>query len=57
MVKGNLAYKYYEEEQEQEVDYTYKPDPPNYTSVSLQEVIDNKMRLEASVFNIEAKAA
>ena len=57
MVKGNLAYKYYEEEQEQEIDHTYLPDPLKYTSVSLQEVIENKLRLEASAFNLEAKAA
>ena len=57
MVRGNLAYKYHEEEQEQEIDYTYLPDPLKYTSVSLQEVIENKLRLEASAFNLEAKAA
>jgi len=57
MVAHNLAYKYYEEEKEQEIDYTYKPDPLKYTSVSLQEVLDNKLRLEASAFNLEAKAA
>jgi type I restriction enzyme S subunit len=56
MVAHNLAYKYYEEE-EQEIDYTYLPDPLKYTSVSLQEVLDNKLRLEASAFNLEAKAA
>jgi len=55
MVAHNLAYKHYEEEQE--IDYTYLPDPLKYTSVSLQEVIDNKMRLEASAFNLEAKTA
>jgi type I restriction enzyme S subunit len=56
MVAGNLAYKYYEE-QEQEQDYTYLPDPLKYTSVSLQEVRENKLRLEASAFNLEAKVA
>jgi type I restriction enzyme S subunit len=56
MVTGNLAYKYYED-QEPEQDYTYLPDPLKYTSVSLQEVGENKFRLEASAFNIEAKVA
>jgi type I restriction enzyme S subunit len=50
-----LAYKYYEEEPQQ--DYTYLPDPLKYTSVSLQEVRENKLRLEASAFNLEAKVA
>ena len=57
MVAHNLAYKYYEEEQEQDIDFTYLPDPLEYTSVSLKEVIKNKLRLEASAFNLEAKAA
>ncbi|KAA6318612.1 hypothetical protein EZS27_031401 [termite gut metagenome] len=56
MVAGNLAYKYYEEK-EQEQDYTFLPDPLKYTSVSLQEVRENKLRLEASAFNLDAKVA
>lgn len=56
MVASNLAYKYYKEE-ELQPDYTYLPDPLKYTSVSLQEVMENKLRLEASAFNLEAKIA
>lgn len=55
MVNSNLAYKF--QEYESEIDYTYLPDPLNYTSVSLKEVFNNKLRLEASAFSIEAKAA
>jgi type I restriction enzyme S subunit len=55
MVTSNLAYKYYEEEPQQ--DYTYLPEPLKYTSVSLQEVMENKLRLEASAFNLDAKVA
>lgn len=55
MVKGNLAYKF--QEVEEEIDYTYLPEPLKYTSVSLTEVFNNKLRLEASAFSIEAKIA
>ncbi|MBV6647607.1 MAG: hypothetical protein KI790_19270 [Cyclobacteriaceae bacterium] len=46
MVKGNTAYKL--QEVEAEIDYSYLPDPLKYTSVSLKEVFNNKLRLEAS---------
>ncbi len=53
--KSNLAYKF--QEVEKEIDYTYLPDKLKYTSVSLTEVFNNKMRLEANAFNLEAKVA
>jgi type I restriction enzyme S subunit len=52
---SNLAYKF--QEVEKEIDYTYLPDQLKYTSVSLTEVFNNKLRLEASSFSIEAKFA
>lgn len=55
MVNSNLAYKF--QEVEEEIDYTYLPDPIKYTSVSLAEVYNNKLRLEANSFNLEAKVA
>lgn len=55
MVKSNLAYKF--QEVEKEIDYTYLPDQLKYTSVSLKEVFDNKLRLDANAFNLEAKVA
>lgn len=53
--KSNLAYKF--QEVEKEIDYTYLPDKLKFTSVSLTEVFDNKLRLEANAFNLEAKVA
>ncbi|MCB0517041.1 MAG: restriction endonuclease subunit S [Bacteroidetes bacterium] len=53
--KNNLAYKF--QEVEKEIDYTYLPDQLKYTSVSLTEVFNNKLRLEANAFNLEAKVA
>lgn len=53
--KSNLAYKF--QEVEKEIDYTYLPDQLKYTSVSLTEVFNNKLRLEANAFNLEAKVA
>jgi len=53
--RSNLAYKF--QEVEEEIDYTYLPDKLKYTSVSLTEVFNNKLRLEASSFSIEAKFA
>lgn len=55
MVNSNLAYKF--QEVEQEIDYTFLPDQLKYTSVSLTEVFNNKLRLEANSFNLEAKVA
>lgn len=55
MVDGNLAYKF--QAVEQEIDYTFLPEPLKYTSVSLNEVFKNKLRLEANAFNLEAKVA
>ncbi|WP_062062318.1 hypothetical protein [Aquimarina longa] len=53
--KSNLAYKF--QEVEEEIDYTYLPDKLKYTSVSLTEIFNNKLRLEASAFSIESKLA
>ena len=53
--RSNLAYKF--QEVEKEIDYTYLPDQLKYTSVSLTEVFNNKLRLEANSFNLEAKVA
>lgn len=53
--KSNLAYKF--QEVEKEIDYTYLPDKLKFTSVSLTEVFNNKLRLEANAFNLEAKVA
>lgn len=55
MVGGNLAYKLQPEVVE-EIN-PLAPDPLKYTSVSLSEVFSNNTRLEASAFNLEAKAA
>lgn len=52
---GNLAYKL-QPEMIEEIN-PLAPDPLKYTSVSLSEVFSNNTRLEASAFNIEAKAA
>lgn len=51
---GNLAYKL-QPEMIEEIN-PLAPDPLKYTSVSLSEVFSNNTRLEASAFNIEAKA-
>lgn len=53
--KSNLAYKF--QEVEKKIDYTYLPDQLKYTSVSLTDVFNNKLRLEANAFNLEAKVA
>ena len=55
MVTGNLAYKLQPEVVEEINPLT--PDPLKYTSVALSEVFSNNTRLEASAFNLEAKAA
>ncbi|RZJ66762.1 MAG: restriction endonuclease subunit S [Flavobacterium sp.] len=55
MVNNNLAFKL--QDVEEEVDYSFLPEPPKYTSVSLAEVFNNKLRLEASAFSIESKVA
>lgn len=55
MVIGNLAHKLQPEEIER-ID-PLAPDPLKYTSVALSEVYSNNTRLEASAFNLEAKAA
>ncbi len=52
---GNLAYKFHETEEE--IDYRYLPDELKYTSVSLKDVFNNNLRLEANAFNLEAKVA
>ena len=55
MVNGNLAYKIQPEIIE-DIN-PLAPDPLKYTSVALSEVFSNNTRLEASAFNLEAKAA
>lgn len=55
MVNSNLAYKF--QEVEEEIDYSFLPDQLKYTSVSLTDVFNNKMRLEANAFNLKAKVA
>jgi len=55
MVNSNLAYKF--QEVEKEIDYSFLPDQLKYTSVSLSEVFNNKLRLEANAFNLKAKVA
>ena len=55
MVTGNLAHKLQPEEIVR-ID-PLAPDPLKYTSVALSEVYSNNTRLEASAFNLEAKAA
>jgi type I restriction enzyme, S subunit len=52
---SNLAYKF--QEVEKEIDYTYLPEQLKYTSISLTEVFNNKLRLEANAFNLEAKVS
>jgi len=52
---SNLAYKF--QEVEEEIDYAYLPEQLKYTSVSLNEVYNNKLRLEASAFSIDSKIA
>ncbi len=55
MVTGNLAYKL--QNKEVEIPNPLAPDPLKYTSVGLSEVLSNNTRLEASAFNLDAKAA
>ncbi len=45
------------QEMVEEIDYSYLPEPIKYTSVSLSDVFENKLRLEASAFSIDAKIA
>ena len=55
MVADNLALnRFYEEKP---IENPLSPTPLQYTSVSLSEVQYNKLRLEASAFNLNAKAA
>lgn len=55
MVTGNLAYKL--QTKEVDIPNPLAPDPLKYTSVGLSEVLSNNTRLEASAFNLDAKAA
>lgn len=55
MVTGNLAYKL--QTKEVEIPNPLAPDPLKYTSIGLSEVLSNNTRLEASAFNLDAKAA
>ena len=40
MVSGNLAYKL-QEEQKKEKDYTFLPEKPKWTTVSLLDIVNN----------------
>jgi type I restriction enzyme S subunit len=55
MVENNLAYKF--QEIENDIDYTFLPEQLKYSSISLKEIFNNKLRLEASAFSIDAKIA
>ena len=57
MVTGNLAKKIGELVTELEKDYTFLPDKPKHTSVSLLDIVNNNYRFEAFAFNLEAKVA
>lgn len=57
MVTGNLAHKLQEQEKQREKDYTFLPDKPKHTSVSLLDIVNNKYRFDAEAFNLEAKVA
>ena len=57
MVTGNLAHKIQEQEKKVEKDYTFLPDKPKHTSVSLLDIVNNKYRFEAGAFNMDAKVA
>ncbi|TCK58383.1 type I restriction enzyme S subunit [Seleniivibrio woodruffii] len=54
---GNTAPRHIHDIEKPEKDYTFLPDKPKSTSVSLNDIIHNKMRFEASAFDLEAKAA
>ncbi len=56
MVSGNLAYKL-QKEPKKEKDYTFLPEKPKWTTVSLLDIVNNNYRFEAGAFNLEAKAA
>jgi len=55
MVEDNKAHKL--QEQEDNIDYTFLPEPLKHTSVSLKDIFANSLRLEANSFNLEAKLA
>jgi len=57
MVTGNLAYKLQEQKKQVEKDYTFLPDKPKHTSISLLEIVKNKYRFDAEAFNLDAKVA
>jgi len=58
MVNDNLALQYYDPDFEHETtDFTFLPDPLKYSSVSLNDVFRNKLRFDASSFNLDAKLA
>ena len=57
MVTGNLAHKIQIQDIQIEKDYTFLPDKPKHTTVSLSEIINNKLRFEASAFSLDAKIA
>lgn len=54
-IEGNLARKLQSEVDD--IPNPLAPDPLKYTSVALSEVFSNNTRLEASAFNLDAKAA
>lgn len=54
MVNGNLAYK---NDEQLKQDITIQNSPVKWCSVSLSDVVDRGKRLEASLFDVEAKQA
>lgn len=56
MVKDSTA-RYYAKNKSPEKDFSYLPEPLKYTTVTLKDVVNNKNRLEASAFNLDAKYA
>ena len=55
MVDSNVAYKV--QESTKEIDPRLLPEPLQYTSVSLFDVLKNRLRLEANAYNLGAKVA
>lgn len=57
MVTSNLAHNLPEQNKKGEKDYTFLPEKPKVTSVSLLDIVNNKYRFEASAFSLDAKIA
>lgn len=57
MVTGNLAHKVQFKDKQLEKDYTFLPDKPKYTTVSLLDIVNNNYRFEAGAFSLDSKVA